>query len=291
MNKNCPWCDSNKTQINLWVKDLFLTHETFEIHECKNCGLLFTEPRPSQNEIGKYYQSEEYYSHQENKIGFIPKLYETVKSINLKNKYKMATERLTKGNVLDIGCGVGDFLHTMEAKGWKTTGIEPSEDAKTIARQRINATIVSPKEINQLQDESYDLITMWHVLEHIDDIKEEIKQLQRLLRKGGRLLLALPNFKSYDAMYYKEYWAAYDVPRHLNHFCKASINNVFKNSKLKLTKTTKLTWDAYYISYMSEKYQHHSFPLLRGTIRGMLSNINARKNGEWSSMVYIFEKE
>lgn len=291
MNKKCPWCDSNKTQINLWVKDLFLTQETFEIHECNNCGLLFTEPRPSQNEIGKYYQSEEYYSHKENKKGFIPKLYEMVKSINLKNKYNMATAGLTKGKVLDIGCGVGDFLQTMEANGWKTTGIEPSEDAKTIACQRINATLLLPEEINQLQDESYDLITMWHVLEHIDDLKEEIKQLQRLLKKGGRLLLALPNFKSYDAMYYKEFWAAYDVPRHLNHFCKTSINNVFKNSELKWTNTSKLIWDAYYISYMSEKYQHHSLPLVRGTIRGMLSNITARKNGEWSSMVYIFEKE
>ena len=92
MKTKCPWCDSEKTQMHLWVKDLFLTKENFEIHECLQCGLLFTEPRPQPNEIGKYYQSEEYYSHQENKKGFIPKLYEKVKSVNLKNKYNMATK-------------------------------------------------------------------------------------------------------------------------------------------------------------------------------------------------------
>lgn len=286
----CPWCDSEKTQIHLWVKDLFLTNEAFEIHECLKCGLLFTEPRPKPEEIGKYYQSEEYYSHQENKKGFVPRIYEAVKSVNLKTKYKMATKGLEPGRMLEIGCGAGDFLHTMEKHGWTCTGIEPSESAKEIATKKVKATLLYPQEIGQLEDESFDLITMWHVLEHVDNLKEEIKQLQRLLKKGGRLVLALPNFKSADAQYYKEYWAAYDVPRHLNHFCRESINNIFKTTDFKRIKTDKLVWDAYYISFMSEKYMNHSLPLLKGAWKGLRSNCKARKNGEWSSLVYILER-
>lgn len=289
MNKNCPWCDSEKTQMHLWVKDLFLTQESFEIYECQKCGLLFTEPRPDANSIGKYYQSEEYYSHQENKSGFIPKIYESVKRVNLRHKRKLATKGLNVGTMLEIGCGVGDFLHEMEQKGWNCTGIEPSKEAKAIAKNRVKAHILNPDELASLENESFDLITMWHVLEHVDNLKEEVMLLQRLLKKGGRLVLALPNFKSADAKYYREYWAAYDVPRHLNHFCRESINNIFKNTKLKLKKTDKLVWDAYYISYMSEKYKNHTLPLLKGALRGLISNCKAQKSGEWSSLVYVLE--
>ena len=291
MNKNCPWCDSDKTQIHLWVKDLFLTQEAFEIHECLKCGLLFTEPRPKPDEIGKYYQSDEYYSHKENKKGFIPRIYESVKKVNLKRKVSMATAGLQVGKMLEIGCGVGDFIQEMEEKGWDCTGIEPSKDAKTIAEKRVNARLYDPEEISTLPDESFDLITMWHVLEHVDDLKDEIQQLQKLLKKGGRLVLALPNFKSHDAQYYKEYWAAYDVPRHLNHFCRETIHKIFTKNGFVLKKTDKLIWDAYYISYMSEKYENHKLPLMKGLFRGWISNCKARKSGEWSSLVYVLERQ
>jgi 2-polyprenyl-3-methyl-5-hydroxy-6-metoxy-1,4-benzoquinol methylase len=291
MNKKCPWCGSENNKLHLKLKDEFLTKEAFEIFECKDCGLLFTEPRPDEEHIGAYYQSENYYSHQENKSGFIPKIYEMVKTINLKNKCNMATKGMKAGKVLDIGSGVGDFLHTLETQGWETTGIEPSDDAKAIAKKRMKAQLYSPEEIDQLSNESFDLITMWHVLEHVDDLKTEIAHLQRLLKKGGRLVLALPNFKSHDAQYYKEHWAAYDVPRHLNHFCKTSIDNIFKHSDLNCIETQKLGWDAYYISFMSEQYKGRSMALVRGIIRGFISNLKARRSGEWSSLVYIFEKK
>lgn len=289
MNKKCPWCDSEKTQMHLWVKDYFLTGEAFEIHECLKCGLLFTEPRPDSNHIGKYYQSEKYYSHKENKSGFIPKIYESVKKVNLKHKRKLASKGMKVGTMLEIGCGAGDFLHEMEQKGWNCTGIEPSKEAKAIAKNRVKANILNPEDLATLKDESFDLITMWHVLEHVDNLKDEVRHLQRLLKKGGRLVLALPNFKSTDAEYYREYWAAYDVPRHLNHFCRESINNIFKTTKLQLKKIDKLVWDAYYISYMSEKYKNHTLPLLKGAVRGLMSNCKARKSGEWSSLVYVLE--
>ena len=291
MNNKCPWCGSEKAQINLWLKDEFLSKEDFHICECLNCGLSYTMPRPNKEKIGEYYKSEEYYSHQENKKGFIPRLYESVKKVNLKHKYNLATQGLNVGKMLDIGCGVGDFLHTAEAHGWKCTGVEPSEDAKAIAKTKTKANIINSEDMEKIPDATFDLITMWHVLEHVDDLKWQIEQLHRLTKTKGRIVIAVPNYKSYDAQYYKELWAAYDVPRHLSHFNKNVLTKIFKSKNLELVRTDKLIWDAYYISYMSEQYKQHKFPLLKGTFRGCISNCKARHTKEWSSMVYIFEKK
>lgn len=291
MNNKCPWCGSEKAQISLWLRDEFLTKEDFHICECLNCGLLYTMPRPDKDKIGDYYKSEEYYSHQENKKGFIPKVYERVKKTNLKHKYQLASKGINVGTLLDIGCGVGDFLHTAETHGWDCIGVEPSEDAKAIAQKRMKGKIISSEELETLSDGSFDLITMWHVLEHVDDLKWQIAQLQRLVKSSGRVVIALPNYKSYDGQYYKELWAAYDVPRHLNHFNRNTLTKIFKTSGLELIKMDKLKWDAYYISYLSEQYKHHSLPLVRGVFRGWISNSKARRSGEWSSLVYVFEKK
>lgn len=291
MNTKCPWCDSENAQLHLNLKDEFLTQEAFQIYECKDCGLLYTMPRPDKDKIGDYYKSEEYYSHQENKQGFIPKLYEKVKTINLRNKYRMATEGLQIGKALDIGCGVGDFLHQMERNGWECIGVEPSKDAKNIAKKRVKGEILAIEDLENIADETFDLITMWHVLEHVDDLKWQLRQLERLVKSKGRVVIALPNYKSYDGQFYKAFWAAYDVPRHLNHFNKETLIKIFNSNNLVLRKTEKLVWDAYYISFMSEKYQNHSLPLIRGAIQGLKSNCNARRSGEWSSLVYVFEKK
>lgn len=291
MNNKCPWCGSEKAQINLWLKDEFLTKEDFHICECLNCGLLYTMPRPDKDKIGAYYKSEAYYSHQENKKGFIPKVYERVKSINLKHKYRLATSGMQPGKLLDIGCGVGDFLHTAEMHGWECIGVEPSEDAKAIAQKRMKGKIITSEELESFPDGAFDVITMWHVLEHVDDLKWQVAQLQRLVKPFGRVVIALPNYKSYDGQFYKEHWAAYDVPRHLNHFNRITLSKIFKTSGLEIVKMDELKWDAYYISYLSEQYRHHSLPLVRGLYRGFISNCKARRSGEWSSLVYVFERK
>lgn len=290
MSNKCPWCQSEKAHTHLSLKDYFLTQEPFEILVCEDCGLLYTTPKPTDEKIGDYYKSEAYYSHHENKKGFIPRVYEAVKSVNLKHKIAIATQGKEPGRLLDIGCGVGDFLHFAEQNGWQCTGAEPSEDAASIAKKRIKAEIMLPKDLEKLPDESFDVITMWHVLEHVSDLQWQVNQLNRLLKKGGRLVIALPNFRSYDAQYYKDKWAAYDVPRHLNHFSQNSIAKIFNINGLVKIPTQKLVWDAFYISFMSEKYRQKSLPLLRGCFRGFISNIKARKSGEWSSLVYVFEK-
>lgn len=286
----CPWCGQPSEKKHLRVKDYFLSQEEFDIMECENCGLLFTEPRPAPEVIGKYYQSDEYYSHQENKKGLVPKIYEAVKTLNIKNKVKMAVEGLPQGRLLDIGCGVGDFLCQVKREGWEVVGIEPSEDAKNIAEKRLGFRPLAPGDSVSLEEHSFDVITLWHVLEHVDDLKFQTFEIHRLLKPGGRLVIALPNFQSFDCQYFKDKWAAWDVPRHLNHFAPETLKRMMKSSGFDYLATKKLVWDAYYISFLSERYGGKSMPLLRGAWVGLRSNLKARRSGMYSSLVYLFEK-
>ena len=286
----CPWCGKPSNHPFLKVKDFFLSQEEFEIMQCDQCGLLFTTPRPAPEVLGNYYKSESYYSHQQNTHGFIPRIYEMVKSINLKGKVNMAIGGLSKGRLLDIGCGVGDFLVQVKKQNWEVLGIEPSEDAQAIAKNRLGFMPLLPSETSSLPDHSFDVITMWHVLEHVDDLKFQTKELHRLLKPGGRLVIALPNFQSFDCQYYNDKWAAWDVPRHLNHFSSECLCDILHAVDFKYVDTQKLRWDSYYISYLSEKYLGHKLPLLRGAWIGFRSNCNALRSGMYSSLVYRYEK-
>ena len=289
MSVKCPFCESENTRSFLKLKDYFLSHEDFEICECANCNLLFTTPRPAPSVIGKYYKSEDYLSHNEHKKGLIPWIYNQVKKVNIRNKYKMACGGLDKPRLLDFGCGVGDFLHYAQQKGCEITGCDMSEDARKFASEKLGKEVVTPEEIFALPHFTFDVITMWHVLEHIDDLRFQTEQLHRLLKNNGRLVIAVPNYKSYDAEYYKDKWAAYDVPRHLNHFHKESLENIFAGF-FQLDNIYPLKWDAFYISMMSENFVGNGNSFLNGIVTGLKSNRKARKSGDYSSLVYVFHK-
>lgn len=294
MKNKCPWCDSENNSLFLQLKDYFLTQEDFEIYECNDCKLLFTTPCPTPSEIGKYYKSSDYLSHNEELRGIVPFIYKKVKKINIKNKFNIVRKYCANKsciNLLDIGCGMGDFLHYAKEHNCNVTGIEPDSDARTLAEKKLNTKILQSEDLQNIPNESFDVITMWHVLEHVADLKTEIYHLQRLLKKDSTLILALPNYKSYDAHYYKDKWAAYDVPRHLNHFSKTSINNIFEKSNLHLLDIKPLKWDSFYISMLSEKYTKSSNSFIKGVITGCKSNRKARKSGEYSSLVYILKKK
>lgn len=294
MKNKCPWCESENTILFLELKDYFLSKEDFSIHECNDCKLLFTVPCPPPTEIGKYYKSNDYLSHNEEKKGIIPFIYKNVKKINIRNKFniiKRYRSDKTTINLLDIGCGMGDFLLHAKKHNCNITGIEPDNDARKIAENKLHTKIFQPEELRNIPDESFDAITMWHVLEHVADLKSEIYHLERLLKKDATLILALPNYKSFDANYYKDKWAAYDVPRHLLHFSKDSVKNIFSDSKLQLADIRALKWDSFYISMLSEKYTKNRNSFINGITTGWKSNRNAKKSGEYSSLVYILKKK
>lgn len=286
----CPWCGTPTENNILELKDYFLSQEEFKIMECPHCGLRFTVPRPAPEVIGKYYQSDEYFSHQQNKKGLVPRIYEFVKSFNIKYKASLATAGIPHGCLLDIGCGVGDFLAYVQKQGWEVQGIEPSDAAKKIAESRLGFLPKAPTAYDSFPDQTFDVITMWHVLEHVDDLHFQTSEIIRLLKPGGRLIIALPNFQSFDCQYYKDKWAAWDVPRHLNHFAPDVLRGLFTSLGFQVIDTQRLRWDSYYISYMSERFLGHAFPLLRGAWVGLRSNCKACHNGMYSSLVYRFQK-
>lgn len=291
MLTECPLCGSGKADLHLKLKDYFLTKENFEILRCKRCGLLYTWPHPTGDSVGKYYKSDDYLSHNENRKGLIPFFYNIVKQLNMAGKLRMATNRTQGRRLLDFGCGTGDFLRFAQQRDYLVTGADIFPEVCNLASKKLGKQVVNPDDVFNLPDSSFDIITMWHVLEHICNLKLLAGQMERLLAVGGRLVVALPNYQSYDARYYKDKWAAYDVPRHLNHFNLQSLKAVFAATSLQFVDVMPLKWDAYYISILSEGYAGHRNAFVKGILNGFKSNCSARKSGQYSSCVYIFEKK
>jgi len=285
----CPVCDGTLFENYMNCVDYTVSRETFTIQKCKTCGFLFTNPRPAESEIGRYYKAEAYISHTDSSKGVINKLYKRVRSITLRIKYTLIKPALTNNRLLDIGAGTGAFLDHCKRKGVDVYGIEPDADARAIAQVNYGLNLQEEPSIAQFKSEQFSVITMWHVLEHVSELNQRVVELRRLLTDDGRIYIAVPNHKSNDAKYYGASWAAYDVPRHLYHFEQKTIQHLFEKHKLHLEKVIPMKFDAFYVSLLSEQYKTGKSNLFRGFLRGILSNLNA-KTDTWSSQVYVFRK-
>lgn len=290
LSKTCPVCSCNGWEKKFEIEDHFLSHELFYVEECSGCGLLHTTPQPGNP--GDYYKSEEYLSHSDRKDSLTDRFYHWIRKRMLNRKAQWLSA-YTAGNsqvLLDFGCGTAYFLNHMEKKNWLVHGIEADKDARNYARQKFNLQIHAQKE--ELPSElRFTAITLWHVLEHIPDVTELLKDLCSKLTKGGILVLALPNPCSYDARIYGKVWAAWDVPRHLWHFNPKQVYQLGSRHGLKHLKTYKLPFDAFYVSLLSERYRNASLPLIRAFWNGLRSWISTIGRPEnTSSLVYVFRK-
>ncbi len=271
------------------IKDHFLSQEVFEIKETNTKGVFKTSPIPPN--ISKYYESEDYISHHQDSGSLKEKLYKFLQSFNLQYKKTILLDRIPKGSkVLDYGCGAGEFVKYIE-NDFETFGFEPDADARKAAQSKIlKAKILN--DLNLIEDYSLDAITLWHVFEHVDNQDEMLEIFNRKLKEKGLLIIAVPNPTSYDAKHYKEYWAAYDVPRHVYHFSKNGMENLIsKKPNWKLRKIKPLVLDSYYISMLSEKYKKSYLFWLKAVIYGTISNVKALFSNEFSSLIYIIEKK
>ena len=268
------------------VKDHFLSGEEFDLLYNQEFEMLVTSPVPEN--LDSYYDSGAYISHSNQKKGIFEKTYGLVKSIALKRKLKLINSFDLPGkSLLDIGAATGDFLATSKNGGWDVTGTEPNEKARSIASHQ---GIELLENSNRLKKQSFDVITLWHVLEHIENLSECISQLNELLKDDGRIVIAVPNYKSFDAQYYNEYWAAYDVPRHLWHFCKASIGKLFSKDNIVVDQILPMKFDAFYVSLLSEKYKTGKMNPFKAFVSGLKSNKKAKLTGEYSSLIYVLKK-
>lgn len=284
---NCPSCGSDKHNHFLTVKDHFLTKEDFSLLRCGECDFLFTSPRPSLDKIGDYYKSEDYVSHSSTKKGIVNRVYNVVRNYTLNKKIKLVETLVSDKKLLDIGAGTGHFLARAASSGFDVSGLEPDPDARRVAKELNGVDLRELSGLYELNPESFDAITMWHVLEHVYDLNKDLTQITSLLKKNGVLIIAVPNHTSFDAEYYKEFWAAYDVPRHLYHFSPDTIKTIVEKTGLKFAKMLPMKFDSYYVSMLSEKYRGGG--IVNAMRIGWLSNWKA-KNGKYSSQIYIFRK-
>ena len=277
---------SNKKHF-LTVKDYSVSKEIFDLYYDEKLDMLITHPQPSLENLGKYYESVDYISHTDSKRSLFEKAYHFVKNIALKNKLNLINElQPGKGRILDIGAGTGDFLSVAKENGWQTIGVEPSEKAKGIAK---NKGVSFVEQTSILENHSFDVISMWHVLEHVPNLENQIKELKRLLKPNGTLIIAVPNFKSFDAKHYGKFWAAYDVPIHFWHFSKKAIQQLFGNENMKLEKVLPMKFDSFYVSLLSEKYKTGNMNFVKAFFIGLQSNWKAKHDFEYSSHIYILK--
>ncbi|PRX51583.1 class I SAM-dependent methyltransferase [Salegentibacter salegens] len=270
---------------HLTCKDHLVSGEEFQLQKRSDFDILETIPKPE--DLSAYYESENYISHTDSSKSFTDKLYQGVKNFMLLQKLKWI-HKVSKGNnLLDIGAGTGDFLLAANRKKWNVEGIEPNAQARKLAAEK---GIELQQELSYFKDASFDVITMWHVLEHVPDLDFQLKELYRLLKPNGVAVIAVPNFKSFDAEYYKEFWAAYDVPRHLWHFSQTGINELFKRHNFEKLKTKPLVFDSFYVSLLSEKNKTGNSNMIEAFKIGVKSNLKAQSTSEYSSLVYFFLK-
>ena len=271
----------------LSVKDCSVSGEIFELYKDENLDMLITTPKPKPEDLGRYYESDDYISHTDGKRSVFEKMYHFIKNIALNNKIKLINSLSeNKGNLLDVGAGTGDFLLRAKQDNWNTTGAEPSEKARDIAAKK---DISLFENTAALENNSFDVITMWHVLEHVSDLDFQIKELKRLLKPNGHIIIAVPNFNSYDAKYYGAFWAAFDVPRHLWHFSKTAIKKLFENENMHLEKILPMQFDAFYVSLLSEKYKTGKMNFAKAFMIGLRSNAKPKQNFEYSSHIYVIK--
>jgi trans-aconitate methyltransferase len=292
-NLSCPICNAQSFSLFLQAKDYTVSQETFNILKCDHCGFMLTSPVPK--DLNPYYQSPQYISHSNQTSGITDALYKFARTItlrwktNLINHYNTTTQK----TLLDYGCGTGAFLHHAQKNGWEISGVEPAEKPRAIAS--ITTSIAVAESLQQLQPKKFSVITLWHVLEHVEHLHGILDQLTARLQNNGTIFIAVPNHKSLDARTYKSQWAAYDTPRHLWHFSQSTMTSLLNQHGLTVHKTLPMKLDALYVSILSEKYKSQPATtgiasLVRGLVTGIKSNLSAVRNQEYSSLIYIARK-
>jgi SAM-dependent methyltransferase len=290
---NCPACQSPSVYPVLSAKDHTVSQEAFEVYHCRDCTLRFTQDVPSLQDIGPYYRSAAYISHSDTQTGLINRLYHRVRNHTLQTKRKLllrVTGRQT-GYLLDVGAGTGAFAYTMQQAGWKVTGLEPDTVARNNADLKYGLKLLSPVELYHLPATQFDAITLWHVLEHVHDLHGYLEKFSVLLKPGGKLIIAVPNYTSHDANVYRANWAAYDVPRHLYHFSPGAMERLCLLKGFTMEGIQPMWFDSFYVSMLSEKYRNGKGNIISAVWNGMISNLKAISDKrKCSSVIYIFSK-
>lgn len=288
----CPVCKNSEFESYLTVKDHFLSKEDFNIAHCKKCGFKFTNPRPENDNLVNYYISDDYISHGKSKSLVLENIYKIIRKYSIYKKHQLIVNHSVGNKILDVGCGTGEFLAYFKHKGWQTFGIEPSAYPREYGIKNFQLDVKDESGLSDFSSGNFDVITMWHVLEHVWDINDRIFQLLKILKNDGLLVFALPNSESWDCKHYNSYWAAWDVPRHLSHFSTSTFQKLMAHHNLDIIATIPMKFDSFYVSLLSEKYLGNKWFFITAFIKGFLSNHHAARNKKsYSSMIYLVKNK
>lgn len=288
----CPLCKSGLFINQLVVEDKAISKESFIICACQNCDLWFTNPRPTQENIEIYYESPSYLSHQNKTSGVTDFLYQIARKFTLRQKLAWVNSRYPKkGRLLDYGCGIGLFGKTCQSDGWEAYGMEPNTKAATIAALTNKLTLI-PNLQELQQQKKFDVITLFHVLEHVHLLNKTVKILLGRLKKRGLLFIGVPNRESPDAKEFKENWAAWDIPRHLHHFNVKSMTYLAEKHDCRIVEIIPMKLDSFYVSLLSHQYVGSKNKFLNAFKSGLSSNKTAYNNqNNYSSLLFILKKK
>jgi SAM-dependent methyltransferase len=290
--KVCPVCHNQNLVDHIACTDYTVSHETFKLLKCPTCELLITTPRPDDTDLANYYLSDEYISHTKNSKSIVDIIYRISRVFTLNWKYSLTRKYSARKNftLLDYGCGTGNFLKKCKSEGHTVIGVEPSPKARTLAEENTQSKIESSIDNVTIKP---DVITLWHVLEHIPDVNEALNKIRKILNENGTIFIAVPNHESFDGAKYQQQWAGYDVPRHLWHFSKKNMTMLLEKNGFSPEAIIPMKLDSFYVSILSEKYRRTKASLagfVTGMFTGLKSNIKAGKNNH-SSLIYVARKK
>lgn len=286
----CPVCSNREFEPYLTTRDYFYSMESFNIAKCKACGFLFTNPRPDEKDAARYYHSDAYISHSNADRGMVNRVYQLVRRHALKKKTRLVKKFAREGRALDIGCGTGHFLNELSRNGFEVFGIEPGESARKFAKEEFKLNVEKDLSALDKTHAPFTAITMWHVLEHVYQLNDYLIKIRNHLAKDGIFIVAVPNPECYDALHYKEYWAAFDLPRHLYHFTRDTMINLMTIHQFELVEILPMKFDSFYVSLLSEKYKSGKNNYPGAFFKGLQSNLSTFRNRHnYSSIIYVLK--
>lgn len=292
--KACPLCSGTHLKHVMTCTDFYASGELFELYSCEDCNFTFTQDFPTGANMDRYYESSDYISHSDTKKGVMNSLYHRVRKYMLGRKARlvMKESHRKQGKLLDVGTGTGYFPAVMAGKGWTVEAIEKNPQVRAFAKEKFDLDIKGEDALNALEKNTFDVVTLWHVMEHLENLNEVWDRFYNLLVDKGILIVAVPNRASYDAEIYGRHWAAYDVPRHLWHFTPATMQQFASKHGFIMAERYPMPFDAFYVSMLTEKNMKRSYPFLRGMYTGLRAWFSALARKERSSsMIYVFRKK
>lgn len=255
---HCKLCGSTKHKLIYEAEDHF-TQEQFSLIRCTNCSLIFTNPRPSQKELKRYYPPSYY-----GDLGkrFHPVIENVVDLFRKRLGNKIDSYFPNRGRILEVGSGRGTLLYEMAEKGWTAMGTEYSENLAEEVKNAIGVRVYPTPELKDcgFPDNYFDVVLCYHVLEHLPDPIDTLGEIHRIIQPNGLLVAAVPNIGGFTARLTNNRWFGIDVPRHLFHFTPKTLDRALTQNGFEIISRSTLSIEQDIFGFSQSILNYLGFP-------------------------------